>query len=232
MMGIVAHDLRNLLGSVLTCTSRIRRHLPESNDLIGNPVGVIEAAVARMNRLIQDLLDVARMEAGRFSIERAGVSTAHLLFECVDSQKPLASEASLDLVLEAAPGLPRIWADRDRLLQVFENLIGNALKFTEPGGRITVGAEPRKGEVLFWVADTGAGIPADDLPHVFDRFWQTRKPNRRGAGLGLAVVKGIVEAHGGRITADSAPERGSKFTFTIPIVTPTVATTSRDLCLA
>jgi signal transduction histidine kinase len=112
--------------------------------------------------------------------------------------------------------IPEVWADLDRLLQVFENLVGNAVKFTEPGGRITVGAARRGDDVLFWVADTGAGIAAEDLPHLFDRFWQARKATRRGAGLGLPIVKGIVEAHGGRIWVESTLGRGSTFFFTIP----------------
>ena len=98
----------------------------------------------------------------------------------MEAQKPLVSSRSLELRLDVAPELPEIWADRDRLLQVFENLIGNATKFTAPGGRITVGARPGEGEVVFEVADTGAGIFAADLPHVFDRFWQARKAGRRG----------------------------------------------------
>ena len=106
------------------------------------------------------------------------------------------------------------------LLQVFENLIGNALKFTHPGGRITVGAAPRAGETLFWVADTGSGIASEDVVHVFDRFWQSRKADRRGAGLGLSIVKGIVEAHGGRIWVESLIGRGSTFFFTIPAAPP------------
>jgi len=115
-----------------------------------------------------------------------------------------------------ARDLPDVWADRDRLEQVFENLVGNAVKFTPRGGTIVVGATPRAGEVLFWVADTGAGIASGDLPHVFERFWQARRPGRRGAGLGLPIVKGIVEAHDGRIWVESTPGRGSTFFFTIP----------------
>jgi len=113
-------------------------------------------------------------------------------------------------------GLPELWADRDRLLQVFENLIGNAIKFTEAGGSITVGAAPREEEVLFWVADTGVGMAADDLPHVFERLWQASGGGRAGAGLGLPIAKGIVEAHGGRIWVDSALGAGSTFFFTVP----------------
>jgi signal transduction histidine kinase len=109
-----------------------------------------------------------------------------------------------------------VLADHDRLLQVFENLIGNATKFTAAGGRITVGGAPREGEVLFWVADTGQGIAPTEAPRVFDRFWQVRKSRRGGAGLGLAVVKGVVEAHGGRVWLESSPGQGSTFFFTIP----------------
>jgi signal transduction histidine kinase len=102
------------------------------------------------------------------------------------------------------------------MLQIFENLIGNAAKFTAPGGRITVGAAPRGPDVLFWVADTGSGIRKEDLPHLFDPFWQSGERDTEGAGLGLPIVKGIVEAHAGRIWVESAVEEGTTFFFTIP----------------
>jgi len=169
-----------------------------------------------MSRLIQDLLDVTRMEAGQLAIEQARVRTAQLVSEALEAEKPLASSASLELQLDLSPDLPDVWADRDRLLQIFENLIGNALKFTEPGGRVLVGAAARDDEALFWVADTGVGIAAEDVPHLFDRFWQARKAARHGAGLGLPIVKGIVEAHGGRVWVESTLGRGTTFFFTIP----------------
>jgi signal transduction histidine kinase len=103
---------------------------------------------------------------------------------------------------------------------VLDNLVGNAIKFTPGGGCITVGAAPREDEVLFWVADTGSGISPDELPHVFDRFWQADKSARKGAGLGLPITRGIVETHGGRIWVESTPGRGSIFFFTIPQATP------------
>jgi signal transduction histidine kinase len=106
------------------------------------------------------------------------------------------------------------------MLQVFENLVGNAVKFTKPGGSVTLGAVPRAHDVLFWVADTGAGIDEDDLPHVFDRFWQAGHAGRGGAGLGLPIVKGVVEAHGGRAWVESSLGRGSTFFFTIPTTRP------------
>jgi signal transduction histidine kinase len=170
-----------------------------------------------MDRLIEDLLDVTRMEAGHLSVEPEPVATRQVVSDSVEAQEPLATAASLELRADLAGALPDVWVDRDRLLQVFENLIGNALKFTRAGGVVTVGAAPRHGgEVLFWVSDTGAGIAPDQLPHVFDRFWQSRKAGRRGAGLGLPIVKGIVEAHGGRIWAQSTPGEGSTFFFTMP----------------
>jgi signal transduction histidine kinase len=125
--------------------------------------------------------------------------------------------SSLELRTEVeANVVEEIWADRDRLLQVVENLIGNAIKFTQPGGRISVGAATRDDDVVFWVADTGGGIASDNLPHVFDRFWQASRTGRAGAGLGLSITKGIVEAHGGHTWVESIAGRGSIFSFTIP----------------
>ena len=112
--------------------------------------------------------------------------------------------------------LPELWADRDRLLQIFENLIGNALKFTGAGGIIGVGAAPRDGQVLFWVQDTGPGIAAENLPFLYDRFWQARKERAPGGGLGLPIAKGLVEAHGGKLWVETALGQGSTFFFTIP----------------
>ena len=214
VLGIVAHDLRNPLDTILMQATLLRRR--------GGEPERIERAASRINRLIQDLLDVTRMEAGRLSIDPVRVQARQVISESLEAQQALISRSSLEAQLDVKPELPEIWADRDRLLQVFENLIGNAAKFTATGGRITIGARPREEEVLFWVADTGIGIPADDLPHIFDRFWQARKAERRGAGLGLPIVKGVVEAHGGHVWVESAPGRGSTFYFTVPAAPPTV----------
>jgi signal transduction histidine kinase len=169
-----------------------------------------------MNRLIQDILDVTRLEGGHLSVERARVPAGQLVLDSVEAQAPLAASASLSLEHDLGPGVSDVWADRERVLQVFENLIGNAVKFTNAGGRITAGAALRDGEVLFWVEDTGAGIAAEEMPHVFDRFWQAQKTRRGGAGLGLQIVKGIVEAHGGRIWLESKAGVGTTFYFTLP----------------
>ena len=215
VLGIVAHDLRNPLHAILLGVSSLRGRGGEPGRL-SRTADMIERSADRMNRLIEDLLDVARMEAGRLSIARGRVGTVRVITDALEAQTPLAASASIELVADLAPGLPDVAADRDRLLQVLENLIGNAVKFTEPGGRITVGAAPREGELLVWVADTGRGITAEDIAHLFDRFWQARRDGRRGAGLGLPIVRGIVEAHGGRVWVKSTPGRGSTFYFTIP----------------
>jgi len=173
-----------------------------------------------MNRLIQDLLDVAVMESGQLTIERARLSARELIVGAVDTQRPLASSSSLELRVDLDREIPDVFGDRHRLLQVFENLIGNAIKFTKAGGRITVGAASTDHEVIFRVADTGSGMAPEDLPRVFDRFWQATRANRQGAGLGLPITKGIVEAHGGRIWVESTPHRGTTVSFAIPEATP------------
>ena len=123
----------------------------------------------------------------------------------------------MTISLEVERDVGTVWGDRRRLLQVFDNLIGNATKFTRPGGRIVVRVEAKNEDVMFSVTDTGVGIASDAVPHVFDRFWQaTTRTRRLGAGLGLPITKGIVEAHGGRIGVDSKVGRGTTFFFTIP----------------
>jgi signal transduction histidine kinase len=173
-----------------------------------------------MNRLIQDLLDVARVAAGRLPDERRPLSPGALVAEAVDLEAAFAASCGIDLRLALARDLPDVWVDRDRLLQVFENLIGNAMKFTPSGGRVAVGAEARNQEVLFWVKDTGTGISAEDLPHVFDRFWQAAAGAGLGAGLGLSITKGVVESHGGRLWVESTAGHGSTFYFSIPTGRP------------
>jgi signal transduction histidine kinase len=116
-----------------------------------------------------------------------------------------------------ASGLADVRADPDRLTQVLENLISNAVKFSRAGGRIRVGARTVEGEVLFWVKDEGVGISTEHLPHVFDRYWQGQSGQRRGVGLGLCIVKGIIDAHGGRVWAESVLGGGTTFFFTIPV---------------
>jgi len=216
VLGVVVHDLRSPLSNILMQVWALKRQGSEPERRSMKPVEVIQRAAARMNRLIQDLLDVALMEAGQLTIDRARLSAGGLIAEAVDMLRPLASSSSLELRVEVNPDVAEVWGDWERLLQVFENLIGNAIKFTRAGGRITAGAASKDNDVVFWVADTGDGIASENLPRIFDRFWQASRAGRRGAGLGLSISKAIVEAHGGRIWVESTAGRGTTFFFTIP----------------
>jgi PAS domain S-box-containing protein len=218
VLGIVAHDLRNPLGGISLQAEFLTRKTPEGDMAAHKAAEKIKRATARMNRLIQDLLDVTRMEAGHLSVEMTMQPIGEVISEALEAQRPHAAEVATELRSDLTSELPELRADRDRLIQVFENLIGNALKFAPPGSQVVVGAQARGPDVLCWVADNGPGIPADAKAHLFDRFWQLKRADRRGAGLGLPIVKGIVEAHGGRIWVESLPGEGSTFFFTIPAV--------------
>jgi PAS domain S-box-containing protein len=215
MLGVVAHDLRNPLSVIVMQSAAQRRRGPEPERRNQESSEAIHRSAQRMRRLIKDLIDVTMVEAGQLGLDRSSVPARQLLVDAADVQRPLAAAASIDLRLDLKREVPDIWADQHRLLQVFENLIGNAIKFTPAGGRITVAASPGEREVLFRVSDTGYGISPTDLPHVFDRFWQTRK-NRDGAGLGLPITRGIIAAHGGRIWVESTLGHGTNFSFTVP----------------
>ncbi len=219
VLGMVAHDLRNPLGAIRMNARLLQRREVEAAPGSRSPADAIERAASRMDRLIADLLDIARLDAGRLSIESERVPAARVMNDVVDAHRVQAVSTSCTLHAEPAPDLPDLWADRDRLLQIFENLIGNAIKFSEAGGEIAIGATPQDGQVVFWVRDTGRGMSTDELSHLFDRFWQARKSDRRGAGLGLPIVKGLVEAQGGRIWVESTPGRGTTVFFTVPATT-------------
>lgn len=217
VLGIVAHDVRSPLHLILLSAQLLQRRLPKDEDgKCQQYLNNITRAVDRAERLIRDLLDVSCMEAGALTLAREVMTTKPVIVGVLSSLQVLAAEASIELRVEIDDGLPEIWADRDRLLQVLENLIGNAIKFTPQGGCITIAAARATQEVQFLVEDTGPGIPEDSLPHVFDRFWQAERGARHGAGLGLPICKCIVEAHGGRIWVESTLGHGTHFFFTIP----------------
>jgi PAS domain S-box-containing protein len=224
VLGIVVHDLRNPLSNIIMACSTLKRHRAEPERRNQKPIETISRSAYRMNRLIEDLLDVTLVEAGQLKIECDRLSPTDVIVEAVEMQASLASGSGVEVHLAVGHGVEEVWADRDRLLQVLENLIGNAVKFTTPGGQVTVGTDSRDHEVVFRVADTGCGIASESLSHVFDRFWQaTSRAGRLGAGLGLPITKGIVEAHGGRIWVESVAGRGSTFFFTIPKASQTKA---------
>ena len=227
VLGFVAHDLRNPLSAIALHAAALRGKASQADRRNPKHREAIERAARRMSRLIQDLLDVAVLEAGKLSVEKAPLAPGEIVAEAADVQHALAAASSIELRAEMPPDAletPKILGDRDRLLQVFENLIGNALKFTGPGGQVVVGAAPREAGVLFWVSDTGRGMTREEQARAFDRFWQaSARSGRLGAGLGLPITKGIVEAHGGQIWVESTPGRGSTFYFFIPASAPASA---------
>ena len=220
MMAVVSHDLRNPLATVQMAVSFMLDEVVP-NDAAHEPERIqlkaIHRSADRMYRLIQDLLSVAAIEAGQMAVTRSLVAVDDLLSDALEMLRPLAAAKRIALVADVPPALPRVVADRERVLQVFSNLGGNAIKFTPEGGRIEIGATPRGETVEFAVRDSGPGIPPEDRPHIFDRFWQAKKTARGGVGLGLAIAKGIVESHGGRIRIESELGRGASFAFTLPV---------------
>lgn len=217
VLGVVSHDLRNPLHTIQLSTSLLLDMSEERRADNVRSLQVMRRATDQMNTLIEDLLDVSSIEAGRFSVSQAHHDAAALVTQACELLRPLADHNSIRLAAELAEELPRVWIDSKQVTRVFSNLIGNAIKFTPAEGTITVRAERDGAEVRFAVADTGAGIPPEQLPHVFDRFWQAQTGDRRGAGLGLAIARGIVQAHGGQMWAESKVGEGATFLFTLGV---------------
>ncbi|HVS30051.1 MAG TPA: HAMP domain-containing sensor histidine kinase [Thermoanaerobaculia bacterium] len=216
VLAVVSHDLRNPLNAVMLA-AQLTETSPALAEEDREQIETISVSARRMSRLIADLLDVTRLEGGkRLPIEPGPVTVASLFEESEELFKAQASAASVTLQMRGSQAV--VHADRDRIMQVLSNVIGNALKFTPAGGMITVRAgEPESGEVQFQVSDTGPGIPREHLDHVFDPYWQAKRTERMGAGLGLPIAMGIVDAHGGRIWAESEPGKGTTFRFTLPV---------------
>jgi signal transduction histidine kinase len=218
VLGIVSHDLRNPLSTIAMCARALHDSLAAPDEGVRYMVDAISRSTEWMKRLIQDLLDIASLDAGHLSIEPHGIPVKPLVADVLEMFEPSARAQDLRLEGEVVDATPDVHADRERLLQVVANLVGNALKFTEGGGSIRITARSHGADrVRFEVTDTGCGIPAEDLPHLFDRFWHVRRnASQRGTGLGLAIAKGIVEAHGGRIDVVSDVGVGSTFSFVLP----------------
>lgn len=220
VLAVVSHDLGNPLSAIRIGTSLLLRSVPPEERTGGwKHIEGIRYSVEQMERLINDLLEVKRIEAGHMALDWMRLAPASLIDDVLDLMAPLAQEKDQQLEVDLRTPLPPVRADRERTLQVFSNLIGNAVKFTAEGGRITIAAVREADEVVFRVSDTGRGIDPRHLEHVFDRFWQAHRSNREGIGLGLAIVKGIVHAHGGRVWVQSEPNVGTTFYFTLPVAT-------------
>jgi signal transduction histidine kinase len=204
---------------VILVSATLALHTSPPGDTNRRAIEAIRRSALRMDRLISDLLDASTIEAGRLSLETAAQSVDHIVRDAIEALEAPAAQKRLKLEVVGGGDLG-VFCDRGRMLQVFSNLIGNATKFTPEGGSITVRVEPRDQEVCFSVTDTGPGIPEDQLPRLFDRYWQAKRTARLGTGLGLAIAKGIIEAQGGRIAVESKLGVGSTFSFTLPRANP------------
>ena len=221
ILAMVSHDLRNLLGSMALHTEFMLRDLPADVDPKSGTrarTERIQRSVARMNRLVGDLLDVARIEEGKLAVQPTRLDLTPLLREAVELAEPAAQAAKLTLRVEAPPDPVLVPADRDRILQVMANLLANAFKFTPAGGTVTVRVASTSNGALVSVQDTGKGVPAAELESVFVKFRQveTAGGSSVGLGLGLYISKCILEGHQGRIWAENPPGGGGLFRFTLP----------------
>jgi signal transduction histidine kinase len=227
VLAIVSHDLRNPLNAITLAAQLLQMSsLPDGDR---EQVDVIGLSARRMSRLIADLLDITRLEGGkRLPIEPEVVAVGALLHETHELFKAQAAQQQVTLRCESDADVPPVWADRHRVMQVLSNLIGNSMKFTPAGGIIACNVRSREREVLFTVSDSGPGIPPQDLGRIFNPYWQSERAQRLGAGLGLPIVKGIVESHGGRIWVESDVGKGTRFYFTLPVAEQHAPTLSAE----
>ncbi|GIV81268.1 MAG: hypothetical protein KatS3mg051_0622 [Anaerolineae bacterium] len=217
----VSHDLRTPLTSIQGFSQAIAEGVASDPAAARRAAQIIHDETARLHRMVESLLDLARLEAGQLELRRQSLALGDLLRGVGESLSVKARDHQLDLVLSIPPDLPRVLGDGDRLAQVFTNLLDNAIKHTPPGGTVTLSAAATRGGVTVTVRDTGEGIPPEDLSRIFERFYQVDKSRRRdaesGLGLGLAIARQIVEAHGGTIKASSTVGQGSTFTVWLPL---------------
>ena len=217
VLGVVSHDLRNPLSAIGMCA----RALDEAASLESSAreaVHTINQATEWMQRMIHDLLDVANIEAGHLSVERREEDMVILLIRAIELFQPLADERGIALATDIPHHLPSVYLDAERILQVLSNLLGNAIKFVGGGGTVTLRATKEPGAIRVSVIDDGPGIPPEELPHVFDRFWHARRStSAQGSGLGLTIARGIMDAHRGHIWIESTVGEGTRVHLTLPV---------------
>jgi signal transduction histidine kinase/CheY-like chemotaxis protein len=228
-LSIVSHDLRNPLSTIEICALALLDPAPAPQSGIHEMGELIQRSAGWMQQIVEDLLDRASLDAGRLALHRRPTSVAEILDATRLMFAASAAQRTIDLVLDGGADLPSVDVDPHRLLQVLSNLISNAMKFTPSGGRVQLLAQAVEEDlsgvllngtgghaVRFTVSDTGLGISSDELRHIFDWYWQSPKGPSKGAGLGLAIAKGLIEAHSSRLNVESVPGSGSSFWFTVP----------------
>jgi signal transduction histidine kinase len=214
----VSHDLQTPLASVQAVLEALADGVVEDPETVHRYLSTAQRDIRALSALIDDLFQMAQLDAGGLSLDLAENSLSDLISDTLESFSELAGRRVVDLQGSVQPGIDPVWMDGQRIGRVLNNLVGNALQHTPPGGFVRVNARREPRFIQVEVLDTGEGIQAEDLPHVFERFYRGEKSRSRstgGAGLGLAIAKGIVEAHGGRIGLESNPQ-GTRFFFTLP----------------
>ena len=213
----LVHELRTPLTSIIGYTQLLLKQKLDPT-ITRQFLETINRESSRLNSLINDFLDLVRLESGKVRLNKKPVFLRRLIDEAVAAVRPQAEARKIKLKVQVPVTLPSIMADEDRLMQVLLNLLSNAIKYNKDGGLVEVKAERKDREISVSVRDTGIGIPPEVLPHIFEKFY--RGPSEEvatGSGLGLSIVKQIVEAHGGKISVESTPGEGSTFTFTLPL---------------
>jgi signal transduction histidine kinase len=223
-VSIVSHELRTPMTSIKGLVENMLDGLTgDLNDRQTFYLGRVKYNIERLTRMINDLLDLSRIEAGRMNLHQSAVNIGSLAREVVETLQPLAQERSLILEAQVASAIGIIQGDRDKLIQIFTNLINNALKFTESPGTVTVEVRQRGDDMIqTCVIDTGCGISPEEQQIIFERFYrgQSSEMKNRGAGLGLAITRSLVELHGGSIWVESVLGEGSRFYFILPVIQP------------
>ena len=220
VLAVVSHDLKNPLSIIILSYELLKKKIDKENiidERLNKSVESIGRAAQVMKDLIQNLLDQVKLEAGVLKLDLQKENLSEVIKNSELLLAPIATERSIEIINKLPHDPLNIYCDKKRLMQVLSNLLGNAIKFLSPGDKISVTAERNKKELIISVADTGPGIPAEELPHLFDRYWQAQKTSKLGTGLGLSIVKGLVEAHGGKVWVTSQLKVGSTFSFSLPL---------------
>lgn len=220
VLGIVSHDLRNPLNVMVMILAALRRDSLPSPERLQKRLDAMERSADRMSQLIQDLVDVTRIEGSGLKLHLEPCRAGTIAEEACRAAEPLAASRSVQLAVEIAPGSAEATLDRRRILQVLSNLLRNAVQHTEAGGTVRLRLAHDEQALHFTVEDTGAGMAPEDVAGIFERFWQGRRNADGSIGLGLAIARGIVLAHGGTITLGSQPGAGTTVAFTLPRLPP------------